>query len=179
MAKRNVPVIPDEIIINKIYLIRGQKVMLDKDLAEMYGVETKRLKEQVKRNMERFPEHFMFELSHQESESLRSQIATLKRGEHSKYLSFAFTEHGVLMLSNILKSKKAISVSIRIIDVFVRIRKALVDITELREAIEDLRKKTDSNTENISLIFQYLDRLIEKKTRPRKTIGFMITKKRK
>jgi phage regulator Rha-like protein len=166
MAKRSVPVIPDEIIIDKIYLVRGQKVMLDKDLAEMYGVETKRLKEQVKRNMERFPEHFMFELSQQESESLRSQNATLKRGEHSKYLSFAFTEHGVLMLSNILKSKKAISVSIRIIDVFVKIRKSLVDITELRGAIEELRKKTDSNTKNISMVFQYLDQLIEKKTKP-------------
>ena len=86
-------IIPDEIITNKIYFIRGQKVMLDKDLAEIYGVETKRLKEQVKRNIERFPTHYMFELSKEETEISRSQIATLKQGENIKYLPYAFTEH--------------------------------------------------------------------------------------
>lgn len=96
--------LPEEAIISKIYLIRGQKVMIDRDLAELYGVETKRLKEQVNRNVARFPDHFMFELTKEEYENLRSQNATLKQGVHSKYLPYAFTEHGVLMLSNVLKA---------------------------------------------------------------------------
>jgi len=94
--------IPDEIIINKIYIIRGQKVMLDSDLAALYNVETKRLKEQVRRNINRFPESFMFEITTEEYSVLRSQFATLKRGRHSKYPPFVFTEHGILMLSSIL-----------------------------------------------------------------------------
>ena len=96
----------DEAIINKIHIIRGQKVMIDRDLAELYGVETKRLKEQVNRNRSRFPAHFMFELTLDETSALRSQFATLDRGAHSKYTSYAFTEHGVLMLSNVLKSQR-------------------------------------------------------------------------
>src|SRR5690349_12259942 len=90
----------EESIISKIHVIRGHKVMIDRDLAELYGVETRRLKEQVNRNLERFPPHFMFELTQEESEILRSQNAILRHGAHSKYLSYAFTEHGVLMLSN-------------------------------------------------------------------------------
>lgn len=182
MTKKNTDItIPDEIIMNKIYLIREHKVMLDKDLAELYGVETKRLKEQVKRNIERFPSHFMFELTKQEDECLRSQNATLKRGEHSKYLSFAFTEHGVLMLANVLKSAKAVAVSIKIIDVFVKLRQALSDNTELRLAIEEIKEKTYNNTKNIELVFQYLDELLEKKDdpKPRKQIGFKIPAKKK
>ena len=101
--------IPDEAIINKIYFIRDHKVMIDRDLAEMYGVETKRLKEAVRRNIERFPEQYMFELTKNEYDSLRTQIATLKkgRGQHAKYFPYAFTEHGVLMVANVLKSKKS------------------------------------------------------------------------
>ena len=97
-------VIPDEVIINKIFYIRNQKVMLDSDLAELYGVETRRLKEQVNRNIERFPERYMFELTKEEYNSIRSQNAIFKHGAHSKYLPYAFTEHGVMMLSNVLKS---------------------------------------------------------------------------
>ena len=180
-------IVPDEIIMNKIFIIRGQKVMLDKDLAELYQVETKRLKEQVKRNMERFPKHFMFELTEEEYNSLRSQIATLKRGEHSKYLPFAFTEHGVLMLSNVLKSDRAIGVSIKIIDVFVKIRQVLTDNTELRLMIEQVRKKTENNTKNIEVVFQYIDELLEKQEKlvkqvqkkdiPRKLIGYKVSKR--
>ena len=174
MEKANLTTLPDEVLMNKIYIIRGQKVMLDRDLAELYGVETKRLKEQVKRNRERFPSHYMFELSQQENEILRSQNATLRHGEHTKYLPYAFTEHGVLMLSNIIKSQNAISVSIQIIDVFVKLRQALTDNTELRLIIEEIRKKTDNNTKNIEIVFQYLDELIEKKENPipRKQIGY-------
>jgi hypothetical protein len=181
MAKKeNALIIHDEKIINQIYYIRGHKVMLDRDLALLYHVETKRLKEQVKRNIERFPKHFMFELTKEEAEVSRSQIATLKRGENIKYLPYAFTEHGVLMLSNILKSKRAIAVSIKIIDVFVKLREALANNTELRLAIEKLEKKTHNNSKNIEVVFQYLDELIEKKkdTKPRKQIGYKVPKKK-
>lgn len=180
MAKKEtLLMVPDELIMSKIYFIRGQKVMLDRDLADLYQVETKRLKEQVRRNIERFPKHFMFELSKEEAEVSRSQFATLKRGENIKYLPYAFTEHGVLMLSNVLKSKRAIAVSIRIIDVFVQLREAFLDNTELRLAIEQIRKKTDNNTKNIEVVFQYLDELIEKKEgqKPRKKIGYKLPKK--
>ena len=179
MQKANLTTLTDEVLINKIYVIREQKVMLDRDLAELYGVETKRLKEQVKRNIERFPEHFMFELTQQENEILRSQNATLRHGEHSKYLPYAFTEHGVLMLSNVIKSEHAISVSIQIIDVFVKLRRALTDNTELRLIVEELRKKTENNTKNIEVVFRYFDELIDKteKQKPRTPIGYKIGKK--
>ncbi|MBL7888039.1 MAG: ORF6N domain-containing protein [Bacteroidia bacterium] len=168
--------LPDEVIMNKIYFIRGHKVMLDRDLAELYGVETKRLNEQVRRNKNRFPPHFMFELTNIEHDAIRSQNATLKRGAHSKYLPNVFTEHGILMLSNVLKSEYAIHVSIKIIDVFVQMRKMLVDNTELRLVIEEIRKKTENNTKNIEVVFQYFDELIDKKEKsvPRKKIGFKI-----
>jgi len=181
MAKENQLFVSDEIIMNKIYYIRSHKVMLDKDLAELYGVETKRLKEQVKRNIDRFPKHFMLELTKEENEILRSQNATLRHGEHSKYLPFAFTEHGVLMLSNILKSDRAIAVSIKIIDVFIKLRHSLSDNTELRLAIEEIRKKTDNNSKNIEIVFKYLDELLEKREdqKPRKTIGYKLSVKKK
>jgi hypothetical protein len=188
MAKKeNEIIIPNEVIVNKIYLFRGLKVMLDKDLAELYGVETRRLKEQVKRNLNRFPKHFMFELSLKENEILRSQNATLrfKHGEHSKYLPMAFTEHGILMLSNVLKSGRAIDVSIKIIDVFVQLREALLNQSELRLTIEKIKKKTENNTKNIEVVFQYLDELLEKqekpgkKEKPRKLIGYKTLMKAK
>ena len=154
--------------------------MLDRDLAELYQVETKRLKEQVKRNRIRFPAHFMFEFTKEEAEVSRSQNATLKRGENIKYLPYAFTEHGVLMLSNVLKSERAIEVSIKIIDVFVRLREVIADHTELRLVIEQIRRKTDNNSKNIELVFQYLDELLEKKkiSKVRKPIGYKLYKKK-
>jgi len=160
--------IPEELIINQIYVIRGHKVMLDRDLATLYGVETKRLKEAVKRNIERFPEDFMFELTKVEFEIWRSQIATSKSSDKKglRYAPFVFTEQGVAMLSSILNSTKAIQVNIQIIRTFTRLRQALSDNTELRLTIEDLKKKTDNNTKNIELVFQYLDELLEKKENP-------------
>jgi len=106
--------IPAEKITSKIYLIRGHKVILDRDLAELYGVANKVLKQAVKRNISRFPSDFMFQLSSDEQRSLRSQIVTLKRGQHAKYLSFAFTEQGIAMLSSVLNSERAIQVNIQI-----------------------------------------------------------------
>jgi len=180
MAKQHLQMIPDEIIMQKIYHIRNQKVMLDSDLAELYGVETKRLKEQVRRNKERFPEHYMFKLTKVEAESSRSQNATLKRGENIKYLPFAFTEHGVLMLSNVLKSKRAIEVSMRIIDVFILLREKLSNYAELRSEIEQMKNKLHNYGKNIELIFQYLDELLQKKEypEPRKKIGYKLPEKK-
>jgi len=183
MAKKEAALmIPDEVIMQKIYYIRNQKVMLDSDLAELYGVETKRLKEQVKRNMERFPERYMFELTKEEAEVSRSQNATLKRGENIKYLPSAFTEHGVMMLSNVLKSKRAIEVSMRIIDVFILLRETIANHTELRLEIEYIKKKVINHDKNIELVFQYLDELLEKTTKKaaksQTQIGFKIAKKK-
>ncbi len=165
-------IVADDIIMNKIYFIRRQKVMLDADLAELYQVETKQLKRQVSRNIERFPEDFMFELTMEEAS--RCQIGTLKRGGNIKYLPYVFTEQGVAMLSSILNSEEAIRVNIQIIRVFTRIRQMLFDNTELRLAIEEIRKKTENNTKNIELVFKYLDELLDKKEKPKPItqIGF-------
>ena len=166
--------IPNEIILNKIYYIRGQKVMLDFDLAELYQVETKHLKRQVRRNTERFPEDFMFELTIDEYNSLRSQIGTLKRGEHVKYLPMVFTEQGVSMLSSVLNSKSAIIVNIQIMRIFTKVRQMLMDNTELRLEIEKIKGKLDNQDKNMEVVFRYLDELIERKNEmvPRKRIGY-------
>ncbi len=149
--------IQEEIIANKIYEIRGQKVMLDSDLAALYQVETKRLKEAVKRNITRFPVKYMFELTEKEHESLRSQIATSKTGRGgTRYLPMVFTEHGVLQLSNILKSDRAIKVSFIIIEVFVRLREMLLTHKDILLELEAIKQKIGSNSNDIELIFNYL-----------------------
>ena len=152
------------IIENKIYEIRGQKVMLDFDLAEMYGVETKRLKEQVRRNIERFPAEFMFELTKEEVAISRSQIATLKTGQgyNIKYLPFAFTEYGIVMLSSLLKSQTAVEVNINIIRAFVRMRQYLLsnipkkELEELKQHIEYLEEDITSDRESYEKQFDDL-----------------------
>lgn len=172
--------IPDELVVNKIYLIRNQKVMLDRDLAELYGVETKRLKEAVKRNLSRFPEDFMFELTEVELNNWRTQFATSNSDKKGlRYLPYVFTEQGVAMLSSVLNSEKAISVNIQIIRIFTKIRQMFSDNTEIRLAIEELRKKTDNNTKNIEVVFQYLDELLDKKDneKPRVQIGYKTSRK--
>lgn len=155
----------EETISNKIYFIRNQKVMLDSDLASLYQIETKVLKQAVKRNLSRFPEDFMFELTKIEYDSLRSQFVTLKkgRGEHQKYLPFAFTEHGILMLSSILKSDKAIQTNIQIMRIFTKVRQMLLDTTEIKVDILQIQKKLENHDKNIELVFSYLDELTEKK----------------
>jgi hypothetical protein len=165
--------IPDEIIMNKIFYIRDQKVMLDSDLAELYGVETRRLNEQVARNIDRFPEDFMFRLTEKEFESLLSQIATSKRGGR-RTLPYVFTEHGVLMLSSVLNSQQAIQVNIQVMRIFTRIRQMFIDNTELHLEIEKIKTKLDNHSKNMEVVFRYLDELLEKKEepRPRKRIGF-------
>jgi len=177
MAKKEIiPVIPDETVMNKIYLIRGQKVMLDSDLAELYGVETRRLNEQVARNTDRFPDDFMFRLNADEFDNLMSQIATSKHGGRRKQ-PYVFTEHGVLMLSSVLHSKQAIQVNIQVMRIFTRIREMLSDNTEIRLEIEKMKNKLNNHDKNIELVFQYLDELLEKQEKPnppRNTIGYKL-----
>ena len=179
MTKNNYTLsIPDEIILNKIYLIRNQKVMIDIDLAQLYKVETKRLNEQVRRNIKRFPEDFKFQLTEKEFGILKSQFATSSWGGKRK-LPFVFTEHGVLMLSSILSSDIAISVNIKIMRVFTQIRNTLANNEKLNLLIDEISKRTENNTNNIELIFQYIDELTLKKEnqKPIKKIGFKIPKK--
>jgi phage regulator Rha-like protein len=168
--------VPIELIARKIYLIRGIKVMLDRDLAERYGVETKVLKQAVRRNIDRFPDDFMFELTKGENQSLRSQNVTLKRGQHSKYLPFAFTEHGVLMLSSVLNSERAVQVNIQIMRTFTKLREALLDNKDLRRELEELKQLTE---ERFRIVFETLDQLLTVESKPKKKIGFTVKEKQK
>lgn len=165
--------LPDEIIMNKIYLIRDQKVMIDKDLAELYGVETKVLKQQVKRNIERFPSDFMFELTKEEFDNLRSQFVTSSWGG-ARYLPMVFTEQGVAMLSSVLRSQQAIKVNIQIMRIFTKVREMLTDNMSLKLDVEEIKKKLASQDKNIELVFNYLDELMEKQENPepRRQIGY-------
>jgi len=171
----NNELIPIQIIENKIFLIRGQRVMLDSDLAELYGVETKRLNEAVKRNIERFPAEFMFQLSNNEWDDLRSQFATFDKVIR-KYKPYVFTEYGVLMLSNILNSKKAIAVSIQIIKVFTKLRELALTNKEVFQRLDELERKLIShardNNADIEELFKQIGYLHDI-TKP-KQIGFNI-----
>lgn len=167
-------ILSDELVMSKIYLIRGQKVMLDRDLAALYQVQTKRLKEAVRRNIERFPEDFMFELTEEEEISLRSQIASLNkgRGKHSKYNSFVFTEQGVAMLSSVLHSETAIHVNIQIIRVFTKMRQLMLTHKDILLQLEKIEKRLAEHDESIILIFKYLKQLLNPPVPPRNRIGF-------
>ena len=172
--KQPFAILSDDIVVNKIYEIRNLKGMLDSDLAELYGVETKRLNEQVRRNLDRFPEDFMFQLTEDEWDSLRSQIATSKNRRGGRtYLPNVFTEHGVLMLSSVLSSQEAISVNIQIVRIFTRLKKLLNEHSELKIEIADIKKKLNNQDKNIELVFSYIDELTEKKLEPRRRIGYM------
>ena len=168
--------IPDEIIMNKIFLIREKKVMLDYDLAELYAVETKHLKRAVRRNIRRFPEDFMFELSPEEFQILRSQFGTSSWGG-SRYPPMAFTEHGVVNLASILKSERAIEVNIRIIRVYNKMRQILRDNTDIRKKLEKIQNKLIEHENGILVIMEYINHLEEEKQKNkhqsnRKRIGY-------
>jgi hypothetical protein len=163
--------ISPEVVMSKIYLIRGQKVMLDRDLAEMYGVETRRLNEQVKRNNERFPQDFMFQLKMEEFENLKSQIATSSWGGVRK-LPLAFTEQGVAMLSSILNSSVAIQVNIQIIRIFTKMRAMLLTNKDILLKLESLEKDVTANKQDIANIFEALKQLLTPPAEKRIRIGF-------
>lgn len=192
---KEISIIPQEKIQQKIYLIRGEKVMFDRDLAELYGVGTGALNRAVKRNKERFPVDFMFQLNKQESDiflrcqigisnesaSLRSQIVTSKRGRGGqRYLPYVFTEQGVAMLSSVLNSKRAIQVNIQIIRTFTQLRKILATHKELRDKLEKLEKKMSTgekkNSKYFIAIFNTLKLLMKEDAKPKNKIGFDIKK---
>lgn len=170
-SNNNIKAVTDDLIITKIYLIRGQKVMLDDDLSELYQVETKRLNEQVKRNPERFPDDFMFELTEEEFQNLKSHFATSSWGGRRK-LPKAFTEHGILMLSSVLNSSTAIKVNIQIIRIYTRLREMLLTHKDILLKLEELEKKVTANDQDIQLIFEYLKQLLNPPQPPRRLIGF-------
>src|SRR6266849_4862314 len=163
--------IPLEIIERRIYFIRTHKVMLDSDLAELYGVTTKRLNEQVKRNIHRFPADFMFQLNQAESNRLRSQFATSKYGRGGRrYQPYVFTEHGALMLASVLNSEKAIQASIQIVRAFVRLRELLATHQELARKLAEMEKRYNAE---FKAIFEVIQQLTEPPEEPeRKPIGF-------
>lgn len=168
-------IITDDLVVKKIHLIRGQKVMLDRDLAELYGVETKILNQAVKRNLNRFPVDFMFQLNNKEFKNLKSQIVTSSWGGLRK-LPFVFTEQGIAMLSSVLNSEIAISVNIQIIRVFTRMRQILLTHKDILLQLEKIERKLTGHDEDIQLIFQYLKQLLSPPQQPRRRIGFKTSK---
>lgn len=171
--------IPSERIENRIFLIRGQKVMLDADLAGLYGVATKNLNKAIGRNRERFPQDFMFQLTREEHESLRFQFGTSKGGRGGRrYLPYAFTEQGVAMLSSVLNSKRAVQVNISIMRVFVRLRQMVSTHKELAQKLEALERKIQSHDAEIKTIFEAIRELMEPSEKPKPKIGFQISDKK-
>jgi len=169
MEKR-LAMVPDSRIARRILFVRGQKVMLDRDLAVLYGASTKRLNEQVRRNIERFPSDFMFQLTPEEADSLRSQFATSNRGRGGRrYFPFAFTEQGVAMLSGVLKSRRAVLVNVEIMRTFVKLRQILSSHAELARKLEELEKKYDSQ---FRVVFDAIRELMTPEPPGSRPVGF-------
>ncbi|OGC03574.1 DNA-binding protein [candidate division WOR-1 bacterium RIFOXYA12_FULL_43_27] len=168
-----------EKIENRIYLIRGQKVMLDFHLAELYAAKTKALKQAVRRNIDRFPEDFMFQLNWEEVDSLRSQFVTLEtkvegKGKHLKYLPYAFTEQGVAMLSSVLKSKQAVQVNIAIMRAFVKLRQILATHKDIAYKLTELEKRVEKNEVETREVFDAIRQLMLPPEKPKRRIGFLV-----
>jgi hypothetical protein len=177
MNDKNELMIPEEVIMSKIYLIRGMKVMLDKDLAELYGVKAIRLREQVKRNIVRFPENFMFRLTEKETDFMVSHNAIPDKKHLGGHLPYVFTEHGLLMLANVLKSEQAIKSSIRIIEIFIHVREMMLNNKDILLRMEKIEHMVNNHDDNILLIFEYLRQLEQSRQQQdaqanRKRIGF-------
>ncbi len=176
MAKKELQVLViEQKILNRIYVVRGEKVMLDRDLAELYGIETRALKQAVKRNMERFPKDFMFEMTSKEIDGMVSQNVIPSKSYFGGAAPFCFTEQGVTMLSCILNSKTAIEVNIRVVRVFVKMREYAMTHKEILMQLLKLEKEVKGNSKDIENIFMVLKELIEKQSRPlpaRNKIGF-------
>jgi len=175
---KNQIMIPDETVISKIYLIRGKKVILDRNLAEFYGIETRRLKEQVRRNIERFPEDFMVEFTKEELEDFRQQFGnTSKEIMGLRIAPFAFTEHGILMLASVLNTERAIQVNIQLVRIFNKMREMLMTHKELFLELEQIKHQLTDHDNKFILIFEYLKQFEESKQQQleqanRKKIGF-------
>lgn len=180
VAQTNALAIPDEVLMNKRYLIRGQKVMIDSDLSELYGVETRRLNEQVKRNMPRFPEDFMFQLSEEECKNLISQFATSSWGGRRK-LPLVFTEHGVLMLSSVLNSERAIKVNIQVMRIYIRMREMMMLHKDILPRLESIERQLNGQDNRITVVFERLKQFEQAKQQDlkqkvRQKIGYKLSK---
>jgi hypothetical protein len=180
MPKSSLPIatVSEETIVEKIYIIRGQKVMLDRDLAEMYGVEVRVLNQAVKRNKIRFPGDFMFQLGRNEFQNLKSQFVISSWGG-ARSFPYAFTEQGVAMLSSVLNSETAIQVNIQIIRLFTKMKQLILDNKDLWMKIEKIEQHLLKNDEEIKTIFAYLKKLLIQETKPRNPIGFKVPGKTK
>jgi hypothetical protein len=165
-------IIAEEAVVSKIFVLRNQKIMLDRDLAELYGTKAISLREQVKRNKERFPPNFMFQLTKKEVAFMVSQNAIPSIRHLGGTLPYAFTEHGVLMLSNVLKSEAATKVSIRIIEIFIKLREMLLAHKDILLRLEEMEKKIGKQDKNMKLVFEYLHQFVQQQEKPRKQIGF-------
>ena len=162
----------DDYIVNKIYFVRGHKVMLDRDLAALYQVEPKALNQQVSRNKGRFPESFSFRLTKEEVRGLRSHFVTANISSKARYAPRVFTEHGILMLSNVLKSRQAIKMSLRIIEVFVKMRETIMANKDVLLKLEQAEKKIGMHDSHIRELYQIVKQLIQEEKMPRPAIGF-------
>ena len=171
-------IIPAEGMENLILVIRGQKVMIDRDLAKLYGVSTKRLNEQVKRNTDRFPKDFMFKLMSIEKSELVANCDRFNSLKHSKYLPFAFTEHGAVMLASILNSKRAVEASIYVVRAFIRLREILLTHTELAQKFRELELRIDAHDEQIAAILEAINQLLMPPEPSKRKIGFEVKEKK-
>jgi len=177
MAKKKA-LVPDEVLMTKIYVIRGQKVMIDRDLADLYGVETKYLKRQVRRNEKRFPEDFMFQMSKEELVDWRSQFVTSNADKMGlRYPPYVFTEQGVAMLSGVLNSDRAINVNIQIMRIFCKMRQLISSHQELIDRLKQIEQRLGGHDSEIVVLFEYLKKLMEEKEQEneqesRKRIGY-------
>ena len=173
-------IIPNDIIMNQIYYIRGQKVMIDRDLALLYGVETKVFNQAVGRNLQRFPEDFRFQVTEEEFESLRSQIVTSKKGRGGRrYLPYVFTEQGVAMLSSVLNSERAVQVNIGIMRAFVNMRKMFLTNEEVSRKISEMENRIGGHDENFKKVFTAIRLLMNPPDKSDKEIGFIQKGKKK
>ncbi|HSR07966.1 MAG TPA: ORF6N domain-containing protein [Bryobacteraceae bacterium] len=164
-----------EVIQRRIYLVRGQKVMTDADLAKLYQVETKVLNRAVQRNLSRFPDDFMFRLTPGEAESLRCQIGTSKVGRGGRrYLPLVFTEHGVVMLSSVLKSERSVQMNILVVRAFVKLREMLASHKDLANKMIDLERQQRSQGQQLSVVYTMVRKLMEPPRKRKRTIGFRI-----
>lgn len=180
MTKKAGSIIPVERVESRILTIRGQKVILDSDLAQLYTVTTKRLNEQVKRNIDRFPDDFMFQLTDDETEFLRSQFATSNKGRGGRrYNPYAFTEHGAIMAASVLNSKRAVAASIFVVRAFVKLRQMLAPYKEIMKKLQQLETKLQSHDKQIIEVVKAIRLLmLPPETKPKQPFGFHSRKKK-
>jgi len=175
MAKQDkVHIIAHEAVESMIVVIRGQKVMIDHDLAELYEVETKNLNRQVRRNTERFPAEFMFQLTKEEKKELVTNCHRFDRLKHSISLPYAFTEHGVMMLASVLRSDRAVKISIHIVKTFIRLREFITSHKQLAYRMRELEQKVGRHDEDIKVIIDIIKKLMQELKQPKKGIGFHV-----